>query len=212
MKRLRAVVAANVLLAIFALALIATDWREDAHQVDVVTEIRTLSPADIEALRAQMRTTSVFGGSSSRRRRPRSFQRAVKPVQRPKPPISGPDLVATWRCHNFAASPSSCGVWASSNPGSIDQASTLGRWARSHESQVAYLGIDVGDSKREGRAFSRRYQMTFPSIWNPIEKFAVWAYVPTTLVFDRRHKLVQKIDGSASTAPVDAALRRVTRQ
>ena len=94
----------------------------------------------------------------------------------------------------------------------IDQASTLGRWARSHESQVAYLGIDVGDSKRDGRAFSRRYHMTFPSIWDPIEKFAVWAYVPTTLVFDRRHKLVQKIDGSALTAQLDAALRRVTRR
>ncbi len=111
----------------------------------------------------------------------------------------------------FRGKPVFVSVWNSQNVGSLEQASTIGRWARSHESQVAYLGIDSGDSQRDGRAFARRYQMTFPSIWDPVEKFYAWGYVPTTLVFDREHKLVQKTYGGATPAQLNAALRRVTR-
>ena len=111
----------------------------------------------------------------------------------------------------FRGMPVFVSVWNSQNVGSLEQASTIGRWARSHADQVAYLGIDSGDSQRDGRAFARRYQMTFPSIWDPVEKFYAWGYVPTTLVFDRTHELVQKIDGGATTAQLNAALRRVTR-
>ena len=34
---------------------------------------------------------------------------------------------------------------------------------------------------------------------------------PTTLVFDRRHLLVKRIEGTASLAQLNAALKQVTR-
>ena len=74
------------------------------------------------------------------------------------------------------------------------------------------LGIDVEDSPAAARAFIRRNGMDFPSIADPIGKLgAAWAPVPTTLVFDREHVLVQTIPGSVSQEQLDAALGRVIR-
>lgn len=104
-------------------------------------------------------------------------------------------------------------VWASWNVGSLAQASTLGRFARSHAGRVAVLGIDSEDSERAARAFSKRYAMDFPSIADPVGILAAaWSPVPTTLVFDRRHVLVEKIAGSVSVEQLNAALRHVTRR
>ena len=104
-------------------------------------------------------------------------------------------------------------VWASWNVGSLDEAATLADFARDHRAEVAFLGIDSEDELRAARVFSKRFHGAFPSIWDPIGRLAAaWGPVPTTLVFDRRHVLVQKIAGAATRDQLDAALRRVTRR
>jgi AhpC/TSA family len=195
--RLQAVIGANVLLGIVAVSLIATDSREEGDS-SRLTELTITGPLKVYTLPL-----------------PSTYeQRTVVPAKHPKPPIAGPDLMTGKHVtlSQFRGVPVFVSVWNSQNVGSLEQASTIGRWARSHESQVAYLGIDSGDSQRDGRAFARRYQMTFPSIWDPVEKFYAWGYVPTTLFFDREHKLVQKIYGGVTPAQLNAALRRVTRR
>jgi thiol-disulfide isomerase/thioredoxin len=112
----------------------------------------------------------------------------------------------------FRGKPVLVSLWATWNVGSIAQAATLGRFARAHADEVAVLGIDVEDSPTAARAFIRRNGMDFPSIADPIGKLgAAWAPVPTTLVLDRKHMVVQTIPSSVSQEQLDAALRRVIR-
>lgn len=201
MTRLRAVLVANVLLAILAFALIATDWRQEDASAKF-GELTIVRPAKRYALVPYLNA-------------PQARAQPVTPVQRPKPPIAGPDLMTGKQLalSQFHGKPVFVSVWASWNVGSLDQASTVARFAQSHESEVAFLGVNSEDSKSAAREFAKRFHMDFPSISDPIGIIAAgWSPVPTTLVFDRRHKLVQRIDGSASRAQLDAALRRVTRR
>jgi len=104
-------------------------------------------------------------------------------------------------------------VWGSWCGGCIAEAPVLARFARAHRTQVVFLGIDTIDSKSGARSFYRRYDLDYPSIWDPRGTLAgAWSRgAPTTLVFDRRHRLVQRIEGTATAAQLAAALRQVTR-
>ena len=102
-------------------------------------------------------------------------------------------------------------VWGSWCYGCKTEAPTLARFVKAHAGQVAFLGIDTEDSKSGARAFSARYGLKYPSIWDPRGVIAgAWSRgAPTTLVFDRRHVLVKRIEGTASLAQLNAADRRV---
>ena len=103
-------------------------------------------------------------------------------------------------------------VWGSWCTGCNIEASTLARFARANARRVAFLGIDTQDSRTGARAFYRRHDLPYPSIWDPRGLIAgSWSRgAPTTLVFDRRHVLVRRIEGTASVVQLQAALRRVT--
>jgi thiol-disulfide isomerase/thioredoxin len=132
-----------------------------------------------------------------------------------KPPIAGRDVLTGKRVAltQYPGKPVFVNVWGSWCLGCTAEAPTLARFARSHKRQVAFLGIDTEDSKQGARAFYKRFDTDYPSIWDPRGILAgAWSRgAPTTLVFDRRHVLVQRIEGSASLAQLNAALRRVTR-
>ena len=132
-----------------------------------------------------------------------------------KPPIAGRDVFSGKRVAlaQFAGKPVFVNVWGSWCDGCIAEAPTLVRFARSHRRQVAFLGIDTEDSRSGARAFYKRFDLDYPSIWDPHAILAgAWSRgAPTTLVFDRRHRLVRRIEGSATLAQLNAALRRVTR-
>jgi thiol-disulfide isomerase/thioredoxin len=132
-----------------------------------------------------------------------------------KPPIAGHDVL-TGRSVSLAqlgGRPVFVNVWGSWCLGCTAEAPTLARFARAHKRQVAFLGIDTEDSRQGARAFYKRFDTGYPSIWDPKGLLAgSWSRgAPTTLVFDRRHLLVQRIEGSASLAQLTAALKRVTR-
>jgi thiol-disulfide isomerase/thioredoxin len=131
------------------------------------------------------------------------------------PPIAGRDVLTgkSVALVQFRGKPVFVNVWGSWCNGCVAEAATLARFARSHKSQVAFLGIDTEDSKSGARAYYRRFDTDYPSIWDPKGILAgAWSRgAPTTLVFDRKHRLVQRIEGSATLKQLNAALKRAIR-
>ena len=132
-----------------------------------------------------------------------------------KPPIAGRDVFSGKRVAlaQYRGKPVFVNVWGSWCEGCNAEARTLASFARTHERQVAFIGIDTIDSRPGARAFYKRYDTDYPSIWDPRGLLSShWARgVPSTLVFDRKHRLVTTIEGAASKAELAAALRRVVR-
>ena len=131
-----------------------------------------------------------------------------------KPPIAGRDVLTgkAVALAQFNDKPVFVNVWGSWCLGCTTEARTLARFAKSHERQIAFLGIDTEDSKSGARAFYKRFDTGYPSIWDPRGILAgAWSRgTPTTLVFDRKHLFVRRIEGTASLAQLNAALKRVT--
>jgi cytochrome c biogenesis protein CcmG, thiol:disulfide interchange protein DsbE len=131
-----------------------------------------------------------------------------------RPALAGTDVLTGKHVTltQFAGKPVFVNVWGSWCYGCTEEAPTLARFARAHAREVAFLGIDTEDSKRAARAFCNRYGLRYPSIWDPRGMLAgAWSRgAPTTLVFDRRHLFVKRIEGTVSRAQLEAALRRVT--
>jgi cytochrome c biogenesis protein CcmG/thiol:disulfide interchange protein DsbE len=132
-----------------------------------------------------------------------------------RPAIAGTDVLTGKRValSQFRGEPVFVSVWGSWCYGCKTEAPTLARFVEAHDAKVAFLGIDTEDSKRGARAFSNRYGLKYPSIWDPRGMLAgAWSRgAPTTLVFDRRHVFVRRIEGTASFAQLNAALKQVTR-
>jgi thiol-disulfide isomerase/thioredoxin len=131
-----------------------------------------------------------------------------------KPRIAGRDVLTgkAVGLAQFRGKPVFVNVWGSWCFGCTAEADTLARFAKAHKRQVEFLGIDTVDSKAGARAFYKRFDTEYPSIWDPRGLLAgAWSRgTPTTLVFDRRHLFVTRIEGSASLAELKAALKRVT--
>ena len=129
-----------------------------------------------------------------------------------KPPaISGEDVLSGKHVAlaQFRGKPVLVVVWGSWCYGCKTEAPTLARFVREHSRQVAFLGIDTYDTKQNARKFCARYGLTYPSIWDPREILAgAWSRgAPTILVFNRRHVLLRRVEGTASLAQLNAALR-----
>ena len=133
-----------------------------------------------------------------------------------KPPIAGRDVFTGKRVSlsQYRGKPVFVNVWGSWCAGCNTEARTLAAFARAHEHQIAFIGIDTMDSRTGARAFYKRYDTDYPSIWDPRGLLSSrWARgVPSTLVFDRKHRLVTTIEGATSKAELTTALRRVMRR
>jgi len=132
-----------------------------------------------------------------------------------RPPIAGYD-VQTGRfvaLNRYPGRPVLVNVWGSWCYACNREAPLLARFAKAHRRQLAVLGIDVNDSRAGVRAWYARYGRAYPSIWDPKALLAGrWSRgTPTTLVFDRRHRLVRTIEGAVSATQLEAALKLVTR-
>jgi cytochrome c biogenesis protein CcmG, thiol:disulfide interchange protein DsbE len=134
-------------------------------------------------------------------------------AQRP-PAISGRDVLTGKHValSQFRGRPVLVVVWGSWCYGCRTEAPTLARFVRAHSRQVVFLGINTEDSKRGARAFSRRFGLRYPSIWDPRGLLAGgWSRgAPTLLVFNKRHLLLQRVEGAASLVQLNAALRRAS--
>ena len=86
-----------------------------------------------------------------------------------KPRIAGRDVLTgkPVALNDYSGKPVFVNVWGSWCTGCTAEASTLARFARLHKRQVAFLGIDTEDSKSGARAFYKRFDTDYPSIWDP---------------------------------------------
>jgi cytochrome c biogenesis protein CcmG, thiol:disulfide interchange protein DsbE len=139
---------------------------------------------------------------------------AVSAGAAPRPPISGRDVLTGRHValSQFRDRPVLVVVWGSWCYGCRTEAPTLARFVRAHSDRVAFLGIDTVDSKQGARTFAHRFGLRYPSIWDPRGILAgAWSRgAPTLLVFDRRHVLLRRVEGTASVAQLNRALKDVT--
>ena len=129
-----------------------------------------------------------------------------------KPPaIAGQDVLTGRHValSQYGRKPVLVVVWGSWCYGCRTEAPTLARFVRAHSRQAAFLGINTEDSKQGARAFAHRFGLRLPSIWDPRGILAgAWSRgAPTLLVFNRRHVLLKRVEGTASLAQLDAALK-----
>ncbi len=131
-----------------------------------------------------------------------------------RPAIAGTDVLTGKHValSQFGGKPVFVSVWGSWCYGCKTEAPTLARFVKANSRRVAFLGINTEDSKQGARAFSARYGLRFPSIWDPRGLLAgEWSRgAPTILVFDRRHVFVERIEGTPTLVQLNAARKRVT--
>ena len=131
------------------------------------------------------------------------------------PKLAGPD-VRTGKfvaVSDYAGKPVFVNFWGSWCDGCKTEARTLAAFERTHRAQVAIIGVDTIDSRAGAKAFYARYDADYPSIWDPRGLIAgAWtAGTPTTLVLDRKHLYVMRLEGPATKAQLTAALKRAIR-
>jgi thiol-disulfide isomerase/thioredoxin len=131
-----------------------------------------------------------------------------------RPAIAGTDVLSGKHValSQFKGKPVFVSVWGSWCDGCKTEAPTLARFVKANSRRVAFLGINTEDSKQGARAFAARYGLRYPSVWDPRGLLAgEWSRgAPTTLVFDRRHVFVKRIEGTATLRQLNAALKQVT--
>jgi len=114
---------------------------------------------------------------------------------------------------HYVGKPVFVNFWGSWCEGCKAEARTLASFERSHRARVALIGVDTIDSRAGAKAFYKRYDTDYPSIWDSRGLLSgSWTRgTPTTIVFDRKHRFVMRLEGPASTAQLKAALKRATR-
>ena len=114
---------------------------------------------------------------------------------------------------HYVGTPVFVNFWGSWCEGCKAEARELASFSKAHRAQLAFIGVDTIDSRARAKAFYRRYDLDYPSIWDPRGLLSgSWTRgTPTTLVFDRKHRFVMRIEGPASRAQLNAALKRASR-
>jgi len=134
-------------------------------------------------------------------------------AQAKRPALAGHDPVTGQRValSQYRGKPVFLNAWGSWCYGCRAEAPVLCAFARKHRDDVAVIGLDVNDSKAGARKFVARYRVPYPSIFDARGAIAGWWVrgVPSTLVFDERHVLVQRLEGTVTRAKLERALRRV---
>jgi cytochrome c biogenesis protein CcmG, thiol:disulfide interchange protein DsbE len=87
------------------------------------------------------------------------------------------------------------------------------RLAARHAGNVAFLGLDSEDSKRDARKFLKKFPIPYPSYSDPDSKLATvfrgQRVFPTTAFYDRRGELVlTKQGGYASESALEKDIAR----
>jgi cytochrome c biogenesis protein CcmG/thiol:disulfide interchange protein DsbE len=94
-------------------------------------------------------------------------------------------------------------MWASWCAPCRDEAPILEEvWRRNRADGLVVVGVDTKDFRRDGRAFARKYGLTFPLVFDG--SGAVWAPygitgLPETFVLDRQGRVVDAIVGGLNT-------------
>jgi cytochrome c biogenesis protein CcmG/thiol:disulfide interchange protein DsbE len=77
-------------------------------------------------------------------------------------------------------------------------------------SPVAFVGVDIVDSRSAGRAFVASHGVTYVNVFDQVGKLQGpygLLYTPTTFFVDRRGRIVKRVLGPVSAAVLDAEIR-----
>ena len=96
------------------------------------------------------------------------------PAASPAPRVTGIDPVTGRQVSlaDYAGKPVVINIWASWCPPCHEEARDLARFARAHP-EVQLLGIDILDTKEGARDFYRRYELPYPSVFDPQAEIAL---------------------------------------
>lgn len=112
----------------------------------------------------------------------------------------------------YAGRPVVVNFWSSSCGACFADALALARFERTHPA-AAVLGVDVADSTAGARSLYRRVGWRHPSIADPSGRIAArlrLETLPTTLFLDRRHRVVERVNGQTTAAGLAAGYRRAS--
>ena len=82
--------------------------------------------------------------------------------------------------------------WGSWCPPCEDEAPHLATVSKEYEGEVQFLGVDIVDAREPAREFIRRYEWTYPSVFDPtaaIRDGLGYVGQPITLIYDRQGEL-----------------------
>ncbi len=133
------------------------------------------------------------------------------PAATPAPSVAGVDPVTGEHVSlaDYRGKPVVVNVWASWCPPCHEEARDLARFARAHP-EVQLLGIDIQDTKEGARGFYRRYELPYPSVFDPRAELALSFGLqgqPITYFLNERHEIVGRIIGAGDLARFESALR-----
>jgi thiol-disulfide isomerase/thioredoxin len=133
---------------------------------------------------------------------------------RPAPALAGVDAISGKRTSLAAWSgkPVLVNLWGSWCHPCRDEAKELRTFLRRHPGSV--LGIDVEDSKAGARSFQQRYNVHFPSIFDPtdvlVDRLKATG-TPTTYFLDRHHRIVAALYGAGTIALFERGWKLATK-
>lgn len=105
-------------------------------------------------------------------------------------------------------------VWASWCGPCRVEAPLLQRAAARYEGDVVFLGVDSRDDLKPARAFIRRYDITYPNVFDGtgmIRSRLGLRGFPTTYIFDRRGTLIASVIGGISEQALAAHIGAAQR-
>lgn len=128
----------------------------------------------------------------------------------PAPRLAGTDLVTgePIALADLDGKPVVINVWASWCRGCEAEARELKRFADAHP-EAAILGLVVGDTVADAKAFYRRFQWTHPILFDPEGERAArlgLTELPTTLFLNPEHVVVGRVVGAGTFDAFENAL------
>ena len=94
-------------------------------------------------------------------------------------------------------------AWASWCLPCKDEAPYLEQVSREHRSDVVVLGLDAKDFREDARRFARRYDLTFPLVYDgpgkTLDGYGITGF-PETFVLDREGRVVRAFAGAVNGA------------
>lgn len=118
------------------------------------------------------------------------------------------------RLRSFIGKPAFIDVWASWCFPCREEAPLLARLWRRYRSEVRFVGIDVEDTRGDAQAFVRRYQLGYPSIFDPTATLAGklgFFGLPTAYLVDRNGRIAGKLVGKQDASTLRGALADLAR-
>lgn len=106
-------------------------------------------------------------------------------------------------------------VWASWCVPCREEAPLLARLWRQHRSEIAFLGIDVEDTRNDAHRFLRRFGLGYPNIFDRKAELANrlgFFGLPTAYLVDREGRIAAKLIGKQKPATLRAALEALVRE